>query len=200
MNKPVLGAISMAALAAVACAKKESAAPDPAAAVEEAVAGDPTLDAAAEAADVYAAPVSFDLASIRSKEALGATADAAFAAADSDADGSLSLTEFYALAALMAPEVAADSAVDGATEVMTDVFAEGAEAEIQVVDEVIAEEPSADSSALDASYAAIAGADGRLTADDLRAAFLAKFDAADANLDGALDDGESAVFAAASLF
>lgn len=197
MRLKVLGAASIAAITLIACAKKdETATADATAPTEETTAADATdetvadADVAADATDVYAAPPAFDLATVRTKDALTAAADAAFAQADADADGSLSQTEFYSLAAMMAPaaEQMADSAADAV---------EGAVDE--TVDGVVDETAPADSS-LDASYATLAGADASLTVDDLRSALLARFEAADTNLDGALDDAEAASFHVAELF
>jgi len=209
MNMKVLGAASLAALALVACAKKEAATAEPPAAdaaVADTAAADVT-DEAAEAADVYATPVVVDLATVRTKEALTAAVDTAFKQVDADADGALSQTEFYALAALMASaapvepvvedvyETAAEAASDAAPAV-SELAADAADA----AENALPEEPTADSSSLDASFAAISGGDASLSSDDLRAALLARFDAADVNLDGALDDAESAAFAAQRLF
>lgn len=206
MRMTMFGAASLAAIALAACAKKEAAAPETPA-VEEAAVDETAADvsdAAAEAADVYAAPSAVDLSTVRTKDALTAASDAAFAQVDADASGSLSQTEFYALASLMAPapveEEAVDVLGDTGAEVAADAAGPAAEAAVEAVDGVVTEEPTADSSALDASFASIAGADASLTADDLRAAFLARFDAADVNLDGTLDDAESATFTAAQLF
>lgn len=193
MKMKVLGAASLAVLALVACAKKEaSEAPAVETAANETEAPD-VSDAAAEAADVYAAPAAFDLATVRTKDALTAAADAAFRQVDADASGSLSPTEFYALAALWAPAAPVEDAVE-------DVYDPAAADAVDAVDTALSEEPSADSTALDESYASIAGADANLTSDDLRAALLARFDTADVNLDGALDETESAAFAGARLF
>lgn len=205
MKLKALGAASLAAIALVSCAKKETATSEVPAAVDETVVSDEASDAVAEAADVYAAPAAFDLATLRTKDALTAAADAAFAQSDADADGSLSQIEFYALAALMTPEIVAETAVEPVSEVAVDVFAEGAvapaaEIAADAAESVLSEEPSADSTSLDASFASIAGADANLTSDDLRAAILARFDAADVNLDGTLDEVESAAFTAAQLF
>lgn len=203
MRTTMLGAAALAAIALAACAKKEAAAPETPA-VEEAAVDETAADvsdAAAEAADVYAAPSAVDLSTVRTRDALTAAADAAFAEVDADADGSLSQPEFYALASLMAPaEEAVDVLGDTGAEVAADAGEPAAEPAVEAVDGVVTEEPTADASALDASFAAIAGADASLTADDLRAAFLARFDAADVNLDGTLDDAESANFTAAQLF
>lgn len=219
MRLKVLGAASIAAIAMVACAKKdETKAAD--AAVTEAAATAETADAAAaevaavapETTDVYAAPT-LDIASVRTKDALTAAADAAFAQADADANGALSQTEFYSLAALLAPSATSDAAVDAtvdaaagvavdATEsVVGDVAgAPAGEAAADAAVDIVAEEPAADAGMLDASFATIAGADASLSTDDLRAAFLSRFDAADANLDGSLDDAEAETFKAAKLF
>lgn len=205
MRMKMFGAASLAVIALVACAKKEAATNETPAVEETAVeetAAD-VSDAAAEAADVYAAPAAVDLSTVRTKDALTAASDGAFAQVDADASGSLSQTEFYALAALMAPapavETSVDAAVEAGVEAATD--ASGAVAgETAPAAEPVAEEPTADASALDASFAAIAGADASLTADDLRAAFLTRFDAADVNLDGTLDDAEAATFSAAQIF
>lgn len=196
MNFRVLGVMTLAAIALAGCAKKEaSPAESPiteeGAFVDEEAAA--AADAAAEAADVYAAPAGFDLAAVRTKDELSAAADSAFAQADADSDGSLSQTEFYALAALMTPAAPVEEVVD-------DVYETAAPDAVDAVDATLPEEPSADSSALDESYAAIAGADGQLTEDDLRAALIVRFDEADANLDGALDESEAAAFAQARLF
>lgn len=209
MNMKVLGAASLAALALVACAKKEAATAEPPAAdaaVAETTAADVT-DAAAQAADVYAAPAMVDLAAVRTKEALTAAADAAFKQVDADADGALSQTEFYALAALMAPAEPVEASVEDVYETAAEAAAEAAPAVSDVAAETVdaaeaalPEEPTMDSSSLDASFAAISGADASLSPDDLRAALLVRFDAADANLDGALDDAESAAFAVQRLF
>lgn len=192
------GWVGAAALAAAlaACAEK---APDSSAseAADKVPVADTSIDLsdeAAEAADVFAAPFEFDLASIRTKEALTAAADAAFNQADGDGDGALTPTEFYALAALLAPS----APVEGPVDTITDVFSE--EGGVEAVVEALPEEPIAGVSPLDESYAAITGADGALTADDLRTAFATKFDAADENLDGALDDAESAALVAGELF
>ncbi len=209
MRLKVLGAASIAAIAIVACAKKEETKAVDAAVVAEEVVADETTSEAADAAvaavDVYAAPATIDLASVRTKDALTAAADAAFAQADADADGSLSQTEFYALAAILAPapsetvvDAAADVAADVADAVVGDVALEpAAEA---VVDAVAAEASVEEATTLDASFASVAGADSSLTTDDLRSAFLSRFDAADTNLDGALDDAEAEAFKAAKLF
>ena len=190
MNMKILGAVSLAAIALVGCAKKEASAEQAPAVEETAPIDEAAADAAAEAADVYASPTGLDLAAVRTKEELAAAADAAFAQADADSDGSLSPTEFYALAALMAPS----------EEVVEDVYEPAAEETVDVVDAPLPEEPSLDSTAFDESFAAIAGADAVLTTDELRAALLTRYDAADVNLDGALDDSESETFAATRLF
>lgn len=205
MRLKVLGAASIAAIAMVACAKKDDAktaeivseeTATAAAADEAAVA-----DATAEAADVYAAPATIDLASVRTKDALTSASDTAFAQADADANGALSQTEFYALAALMAPAPAVETIVDATVDAAVGAAAEATDAVVgDMAAEVVTEEPTMDSAALDASFAAIAGADANLTTDDLRAAYLSRFDAADANLDGALDDAEAETFKAANLF
>ena len=203
MKMNILGAMSLAAIALVGCAKKEASTADTSA-VEEAEVIDEAAaaaaDAAAEAADVYAEPTVFDIAAVRTRDALTAAADAAFAQVDADASGTLSQTEFYALAALMAPAAPVEEAVEDVYETAAADAPSMAADTGDAVDAALSEEPSADSTALDASFAAIAGADANLTSDDLRAAFLARFDAADVNLDGALDDDESATFAAAQLF
>ena len=225
MNFRVLGVMTLAAIALAGCAKKEAspaespiteegafvdeeaaAAADAAAEAAPSAAASPSaaaaaiiypfgvpVAAAAEAADVYAAPAGLDLAAVRTKDELTAAADSAFAQADADSDGSLSQTEFYALAALMTPAAPVEEVVD-------DVYETAAPDAVDAVDATLPEEPSADSSALDESYAAIAGADGQLTEDDLRAALIVRFDEADANLDGALDESEAAAFAQARLF
>jgi hypothetical protein len=196
----VLGAASIAAIALVACAKKEdtTAVEDTATAEETAaVEADAAEATATEPADVYAAPT-VDLASVRTKDDLNAVADSAFGQADADADGAISQTEFYTLASMLTP-VAETTAVESpdAGDAAVDATAETA----PETADVAAEEPAADvTGSLDASYAALAGADATLTADDLRAALLARFDAADANLDGALDDAEAATFNTAKLF
>ncbi|MFZ5616169.1 MAG: hypothetical protein ACOZAA_02435 [Pseudomonadota bacterium] len=204
MKLTVLGAASVAAIALVACAKKEeaktaetvsSAVEAAAPAATEAAAPD-VAEVAPEASDVYAS-AAVDLASLRTKEALTVAADTAFAQADADADGSLSLTEFYSLASIMAPAPAADAAADIVGEVAGEPTAEAA---AEAAGEIVAEEPTQDAAALDASFATIAGADAALSTDDLRAAFLSRFDAADANLDGSLDDAEAEAFKAAGLF
>lgn len=209
MKVKFLGAASLAAIALVACAKKEAAP----AVVEETAAVTETAETAADAdaqeADVYEAPAAINLASIRTKDALTAASDAAFAQIDADADGALSANEFYSLAALMAPVGAADGAVEEVADTMSDTVdaaagevasASVADAAAATADAVLPEEPTADASSIDASFAAIAGTDGSLSKDDLRAALLSRFDAADANLDGTLDDAESASFAVANLF
>lgn len=210
MNLKLLGAASIAAIAIVACAKKdETKTVDATVAAEEVVADETASiaeDAAVEAVDVYAAPATIDLASVRTKDELTAAADAAFAQADADADGSLSQTEFFALASILAPTVSdsvVETAVDAvdAVDAAAAVVGEGAaEAAVDAVDAVVAEEAVADATTLDASFASVAGADSSLTTDDLRSAFLSRFDAADANLDGALDDVEAEAFKAAKLF
>ena len=211
MNMNFLGAASLAAIALVACAKKEAAPTAPAveetAAVTDAV--ESAADADALAADVYEAPATIDLASIRTKEGLTTASDAAFSQVDADADGALSANEFYSLAALMAPAAAVEGVVEDAADAMSGTVdavagevapATVADAAAATADAVLPEEPTADASSIDASFAAIAGDDGSLSKDDLRAAFLSRFDAADANLDGTLDDAESASFAVANLF
>ncbi len=212
MKMKVLGAASIAALVLVACAKKEDttvlaetpAVEDMATADSAEIAAADATDYGAEEADVYAAPAAVDLNSVRTKDALAAAADAAFAQADSDADGSLSQTEFYSLATMMAPAADAmfDDAVDAGAGMAADAAGDIADAPIgdAPIDGVVAEEPMTDATALDASYATIAGADASLTTEDLRAAFLSRFDAADANLDGSLDDAEAESFKAAKLF
>ena len=192
-----LGVALLAAMALPGCARKEAATAEAPAADEAAIVDEAAADAAAEAADVYAAPAAFELAAIRTKDALTAAADAAFVQVDADASGALSQTEFYALAALMAP--VEDDVVEDVYETAADDAQLPADA-IDAPDSALPEEPSADSSALDQSYAAMAGADGNLTSEDLRAALIARFDAADANLDGALDETESASFAGAPFF
>jgi hypothetical protein len=216
MRLAVLGAASIVAIALAACAKKDETKTAEAPAVEEAVAAvAEATDAAAEAADVYAAPVEVDLASVRTKDALTVAADTAFAQADADQNGSLSQTEFYSLAAMFAP-AAAETVVDTVTDVAADAASGAAadatavvgevagapagEAVAEVVEGVATEEPSADASALDASYATLSGGDASLTSDELRAAFLSRFDAADVNLDGSLDEAEAQTFKAAKLF
>ncbi len=224
MRLTMLGAASIAAIALVACAKKDETKTAEAPAVEatapaesaETAAVD-TSDLSAEAADVYAAPATVDLATVRTKDALTAAADAAFAQADTDANGALTQTEFYSLAAMLAPAAATDTVVESAADAVIDAAAGAAtdaagavvgevagapagEAAAEMVGDVVAEEPAADSTALDASFTTIAGADSSLTSDDLRAAFLSRFDAADVNLDGSLDDAEAASFKAAKLF
>lgn len=205
MKLTVLGAASVAVIALVACAKKEEAktAETVPSAVEAAspaatdAAAPDVAEVAPEASDVYAS-ASVDLASLRTKEALTVAADTAFAQADADADGSLSLPEFYSLASIMAPAPAADAAD---ADIVGEVAGEPtAEAAAEAAGEIVAEEPTQDAAALDASFATIAGADAALSTDDLRAAFLSRFDAADANLDGSLDDAEAEAFKAAGLF
>lgn len=197
MRKSATGAALLAAAALASCAKNTAdAAADKAA--ENAPIADTSIDLsgeAAEAADVYAAQFEFDLSTIRTREALGAATDAAFSQADADGDGTLTLHEFYALAALLAPA----APVEGAVDTITDVFAESGAGAIEAAEETFIEEPVADASALDEGFARIAGVDGILTVDDLRAAFAAKFEAADANSDGALDDAESAALVTAQL-
>jgi len=209
MRLKLLGAASIAAIAIVACAKKdETKAVDAVVAADEVVADEATseaTDAAVAATDVYAAPASIDLASVRTKDALTAAADAAFVQADADADGSLSQTEFHALASILAPaagETVVDTAVDAAADVAGAIVGDVAlePAAEAAVDAVAAEAAVADAATLDESFASIAGADSSLTTDDLRSAFLSRFDAADANLDGALDDAEAEAFKAAKLF
>ena len=221
MRMKMLGAASIAAIALVACAKKdETKAVDTAAVATTAPAPEATdtmaapADVVAEPTDVYAAPTTLDISSVRSKDILTATSDAAFAQSDVDADGALSKTEFYSLASLMTPAVAAadtmmndaaDSAMgaaaDKAGSVVGDVAgAPAGEATTDAINGMTYNEPAMDTVALDASYATIAGADSSLSMDDLRAAFLSRFDAADANLDGSLDDAEAATFKAASVF
>lgn len=219
MKLTVLGAASIAAMALVACAKKETKTEETATAettaaadTAEAAPADIIADAAPETTDVYAGST-VDLGSVRTKDALTAASDAAFAQADADANGSLSQTEFYSLAALMTPAEAADTVVDTAVDAAAGAVADAAGAAVgevagapagdaaeAVVAGVAGEPAAADTKMLDASYATIAGADASLTTDDLRAAFLSRFDAADVNLDGSLDDAEAATFKSAMLF
>lgn len=198
MRMSVIGAAFLAAAALASCSKNSAdALADDAA--DNAPVADTSIDLsgeAAEAVDVYAAQFEFDLSTIRTREALDAAADAAFLQADADHDGALTLHEFYALAALLAPA----APVEGAVDTITDVFAESGAGSIEAAEETFPEEPVADASALDDGFAEIAGDDGILTADDLRAAFGEKFEAADANSDGALDDAESAALVSAQLF
>jgi hypothetical protein len=198
MRMSAIGAAFLAAAALASCSKNdaETAADN---AAENAPIADTSIDLsgeAAEAVDVYAAQFEFDLSTIRTKEALNAAADAAFTQADADGDGALTLHEFYALAALLAPA----APVEGAVDTITDVFAESGAGAIEAAEETFPEEPVADASALDDGFAIIAGDDGILTMGDLQAAFAAKFDSADANSDGTLDDAESASLVSAQLF
>jgi hypothetical protein len=220
MRLKVLGAASIAAIAMVACAKKdETKAADAAAeavAVETTEAAPAEVAVAPDATDVYAAPT-IDIASARTKDALTSAADAAFAQADTDANGSLSQTEFYSLAALLTPAATAETSVDAAVDATVEAAAEVAvdatgavvgevagapagDAAAEAVAGIVGEEPAVDAGALDASFATIAGADASLSTDDLRAALLSRFDAADVNLDGSLDEAESETFKAAKLF
>ncbi len=181
MRLKVLGAASIAAIAMVACAKKDDAKTAEivaeetatAAAADEAV----VADATAEAADVYATPATIDLASVRTKDALTAASDTAFAQADADANGALSQTEFYALAALMAPAPAVETIVDATVDAAVGPPPRRPMRSLaKSPPKSFSEEPTMDSASLDASFAAIAGADASLTTDDLRAAYLSRFE------------------------
>lgn len=214
MNLRMLGAASVMAIAIVACAKEAETTVAETEATPETAAAAPADDeatlAAAPADDVYGATAEVDIDSVRTKDALTEMANAAFADADTDQDGSLTQPEFYVLAAMLEPETAVDATADagvGMTEDAADAMGEG-DAEDAMTDEATGDdgadlasvEPMTDDSSLDASYATIAGGDASLTVEDLRTALLSRFDAADANLDGMLDDAEAASFQSASLF
>jgi hypothetical protein len=218
MNVKLLGAASLAAMALVACTKKEAEAP--AAEAPVAVETEPAVEAVepvveAETTDVYAAPTSFDLGALRTRDALTAATDSVFAKADADANGSLSNVEFYSLAALVQPTVeAVETTVDSAVEMVTDAGANAAgamvgevagekagDAAAATVDGALGTEPAAtDNAALDASFKTLSGDDASLSLDEVRNAFLASFNAADVNADGSLDDAEVIAFKTAKLF
>lgn len=199
MNKSMLSAITLAALALAACAKEEKSSP---AAPETTIAADPAAptaesDLEARSADVYAVPASADLSAVRTKEDLAIAADAAFEQADFDADGTLSLTEFYNLAAILTP-VAAVEDISETDQASIDPIS--GEAISETADPAMTDEAAADTSALDARFAALSGSDGLLTPDELRAALAVQFDAADQDFDAALNDDESQAFLAATIF
>lgn len=215
MNVKFLGAASLAAIALVACTKKEAEAPAAETTVAEPAAEAVEPAAEVETTDVYAAPAAFDLGALRTKDALTSATDAVFAKADADANGALSNVEFYSLAAMVQPTVeAVETTVEAGVEAVTDAGAEAAGAvagevagstagaEVAAtVDGALGTEPAAtDNAALDASFATLAGEDASLSADEVKNAFVASFDAADVNADGALDDAEVVAFKTAKLF
>jgi hypothetical protein len=170
--------------------------------VEEVVAISPeeqaAADAAAEAADVYAPPQLASVGAARTEDELRSAAATAFGDADSDGNGLLDKTEFYSLAALLAPTL-------DAIETSDDVFSEEPsvlDAPLDAIEAPAAEETldNAAQAALDAFYAEIAGDDGLISAAEIETALLARFAQADEDSDGGLNDLESENFRSMRLF
>lgn len=155
-------------------------------------------DAAAEAGDVYAPPPLASVGAARTEAELRSAAALAFDDADAGDDGALDKTEFYTLAALLAPTLDAIETTD-------DVFSEEPsvlEAPVDAVDPAMAEEPldNEAQASLDAAFAAIAGEDGEIALVEIENALLAKFAQADEDGDGGLNDLESENFRSMRLF
>lgn len=125
------------------------------------------------------------IADVRVRSDAEQAAVAAFRLADANGDGVLDQDEYLTIA------LAAESG-----------FAEAAPAYEQGEGDIGAPEPyqtrtaEADPAAVEAAFAEVAGETGEATKDDLRAAFLARFEQADADGDGQLDEQERIAFAA----
>ena len=109
---------------------------------------------------------------------------AAFQMADANGDGVLDQEEYLTIA------MAAESGLAEAAPAL-----EQGEVDIGAPEQQI-RAAEADASAVEAAFAEIAGETGEATKDDLRAAFLARFEQADADGDGQLDEEERLTFAA----
>jgi len=174
-------------------ADEATATPAPISAEEQAAA-----DAAAEAGDVYAPPPLASVGAARTEDELRSAAAIAFADADTGDDGALNKTEFYTLAALLAPTLEAIETTD-------DVFSEEPsvlDAQVDPADPALGEEPLDDDAqaSLDRAFAAIAGDDGKISLAEIEKALLAKFAQADEDGDGGLNDLESENFRSMRLF
>jgi hypothetical protein len=225
MRLAYLGAASIAAIALIACAKKDETKTAPAAPVTET--GAPAATGANETmpAETAAAPESYEpevsaptddvvtnFAAVRTKAQLTTLADANFTKADVNDDGMLSKPEFYAFAAMTDPgfygRAAISDAAGAAAGKAADVAgsavggAAGAQAGAMASEAIspAAQQASAETARLDQSYVTIAGSNPGVTNGDLNAALISRFDAADANQDGVLDDAEAKAYEAANLF
>lgn len=111
---------------------------------------------------------------VLSRNDVPAIAEADFGAADANADGALTEEEYVTAMSRPAVLAAPDGAMDG-----------GELSDPEMEDR------------LRLRFGRISGGDGVLTLEELEAALLDDFDAADANGDGVLDQGEIDQFAAA---
>jgi len=125
------------------------------------------------------------IAEIRDEADVRQMVDAAFESADLDNDGALSKLEYASLAA--AVQIADGDAIDAVDGM---VGGDGAGAVAETTDEG---EPAMTLPG-DEIFAEAAGVDNELSKDDLRASFLARFEAADVNHDARLDEGEREEF------
>ena len=140
---------------------------------------------------------------VRSKDDVTLITDSAFEKADLNGDGSLDRTEFATLSLAAAGEDPSviSTVLTKAEEVASDMVdgVTGAEADSETgVDAGTAmpAEEAAQVAALEEDFVESAGDDAAMTKEELRAAFLARFEKADVNENEQLETEESEVFAA----
>lgn len=140
------------------------------------------------------------IADIRIESDAERAAETAFGAADANGDGMLDRAEYMTVAISAEPAQSVPGIVDPVDPATGATVAEappidGATPE---GDTLVATDP-VDPVMVDAAFAAAAGPDGELTEEELRSAFLARFEQADADGDAELSDEERMTFAALTV-
>jgi|GEM_PF-1828240 len=164
-----------------------------------------TGDRLDQAGATLAALTSMKASDVKSKDDISLITDSAFEKADVDGNGALDRTEFATLSLAAAGE---DPSVissvltqveDKAEEIVQGVTGADAETEYDSGIDAGVSVPSGEAAqvaALDEDFAESAGDDAAMTKEELRAAFLARFEKADVNENEQLETEESEVFAA----
>ncbi len=136
------------------------------------------LDTGGEAAGTLASLSTMSLADVRRKDDIALVTEASFLQADGDGDGVLSLAEFAEMTGLGVKEGAGLSNAAGK------------------VDNALGDAAGlVENAIVDQTFALAAGVDGEMTKDELREVFLARFEEADTNENGELEDDERIMFA-----
>ena len=142
---------------------------------------------------------------VQSKEDVSLITDSAFEKADLNGDGALDRTEFATLSLAAAGEdpsmieTVLTRAEETATDIVQGVTGADAEAETEPGIESgvsLPAEEAAQVAALDEDFAESAGDDASMTKEELRSAFLARFEKADVNDNEQLEMEERETFAA----
>ena len=140
---------------------------------------------------------------VRSKDDVTLITDSAFEKADLNGDGSLDRTEFATLSLAAAGEdpsvisTVLTKAEETASDMVGGVTGAEADSETDVdAGAAMPAEEAAQVAALEEDFVESAGDDAAMTKEELRAAFLARFEKADVNENEQLETEESEVFAA----